>query len=187
LQGVFSLPLEKVTKPVDLELDVWLQPRQGPRVAVGKVQMRVYPHDYFQNDIVSYFADASDDALPHGQLTVFGEADGLRELLDQWKVAYKDLHSAIPIAIDPGVIAVGISAKKPDPLAMPVLESGASLLWFFPDAEKLPGVYQKVNPDSVISTTNFTPSDDWANSPFFQRLLLEHIQQTIQLHHSHEN
>jgi len=140
-----------------------------------------------KRDIVSYFAEAKDDRAPHGQLTVFGDADGLRQLLDSWKVDYKDLHRALPLVVEPGVVAVGQSDHQPDPLVAPQLSAGASLLWFYPDDQKRPGVYQKVTAHGLASTTNFVPPADWGQSPFFQRLLLELIQQAILLNPPHEN
>ena len=185
--GVFSLPEEKITKPVNLELELWLQPVDGPRVAIAKVPLRLLPPDYFKHDIAGLFSPPPDGTAPRGRLAVFGDADGLRQLLDQWQVVYQDFHYTIPVAIPVGVIAIGVSAQPPDPLAMPVMEAGASLLWFRPDAEKPPGVYQKLGPDSLTSLTNFVPPTAWDRSPFFQRLLLQHLEQTLSTHPSHEN
>jgi hypothetical protein len=189
-QGTFSLPPESLAKPVDLALEISLQPKDGPRVFICRVQLRLFPADYFKRDIVAFFSDARDGTPSPWRVAVFGEADGLRQLLDRWKVPYQDLHGDVPAAIAAGTIAIGISAKAPDPLVIPRLDSGAgpaSLLWFRPDLQKPPGVYQKAGPAGLFSAVNLVPPADWGTRPFFQRLLLEHLEQTFQLKPSHEN
>jgi hypothetical protein len=174
--GTFSLELPKVEKTVRMILLLRTHPPDGGQGrGIAAIPLLVCPDTVFEKISKQFSEEAT---AGHARtLAVFGDMQGLRELLRLGKVPYEDLGGEFPVRIAPGTVAVG---ELPETLPLPSLSMapGSSLIIFHPDPESPEEISTIVQDRSVRMVVHQAPPASWSNDAKAQLLLHDIIQKT---------
>jgi hypothetical protein len=174
LEGVFRLGLPESTHSYQL-LVVFRN--QMPEVKLGEVRLRVSP-DGALKEALTRLKEAKRPA-PAVRIVLAGNLKGLRDLLSEWRVPFDDSRMEVPGRIHGHSLAI---VETRDVSNLPQLEAPSRMLLVSDDPHLEMDSKEVTEDGNVLAVIRKPPKDDWRQSPYLQRILVNQINQHLQTH-----
>jgi len=175
-EGIFSLELPQVKKAVRMVLIIRIDGKNaGLRDAVASIPLMVCPNTLL-TQLAKRFADEA--TVGHSlTLSLFGEMQGLRELLRLKQVPFEDLGKDFPAKLSAGSVTVG-DLPKDLPIPSLSLAPGSSLMVFHDDPDSPENITVTSRDRSIEMVIHQASPNCWAEDAKAQKLLYDIIQKT---------